>query len=65
MAGRTTKTGSSGRSTRTMRGADLREGQVAERVKQAVNAAIEQVAEETGIDIAEVRRIAKERGIIG
>ncbi len=65
MAGRTTKTGSSGRSTRTMRSADLREGQLAERIKQAVNAAIEQVAEDTGVDIAEVRRIAKAHAIIG
>jgi hypothetical protein len=65
VAGRQTKTGSSGRNTRAMHGGDLREGQLADRIKRAVNAALEQVAEDSEVDIAEIRRLAKERGIIG
>lgn len=48
-----------------MHGGDLREGQLADRIKKAVNAALEQVAEDSEVDIAEIRRLAKERGIIG
>lgn len=65
MSGRTTKTGSSGRSTRAMGGGDLREGQLADRIKKAINVALEQVAEQTDTDIARVREVAKLRGLIG